>query len=82
MVEVAYRDFAPAYQDLNQPAGCISPRPACRRLRRTTAPAPRKLLFVTNRERAPQAPDVATAREQGYPDLTFEGVSASTARAT
>ena len=34
-----------------------------------------KLLFVTNRERSPQAPDVPTAREAGYPDLTFEGVS-------
>jgi tripartite-type tricarboxylate transporter receptor subunit TctC len=32
-----------------------------------------KLLFVTNRERAPQAPEVPTAREAGYPDLTFEG---------
>jgi tripartite-type tricarboxylate transporter receptor subunit TctC len=32
-----------------------------------------KLLFVTNRERSPQAPEVPTAREAGYPDLTFEG---------
>jgi tripartite-type tricarboxylate transporter receptor subunit TctC len=32
-----------------------------------------KLLFVTNRERSPQALDVPTASEAGYPDLTFEG---------
>lgn len=30
-------------------------------------------MFVTNRERSPQASDVPTAREAGYPDLTFEG---------
>ncbi len=32
-----------------------------------------KLLFVTNRERSPQAPDVPTAAEAGYRELTFEG---------
>jgi tripartite-type tricarboxylate transporter receptor subunit TctC len=74
MVQVAYRDFAPAYQDLNQGrlhvAGTGVP---------TLVPHHRagtaKLLFVTNRERSPQAPDVPTASEAGYPDLTFEGVT-------
>jgi tripartite-type tricarboxylate transporter receptor subunit TctC len=33
-----------------------------------------KLLMVTNRERAPLAPDVPTAKEAGYPNLTFDGV--------
>src|SRR5262249_22942522 len=72
MVEVAYRDFAPAYQDLNQgrlhfaATGVPTLVP---HHRAGTAP----LLFVTNRERSPQAPDVATVREQGHPDLTFEG---------
>jgi len=72
MVEVGYRDFAPAYQDLNQgrlhfaATGVPTLVP---HHRAGTAP----LIFVTNRERSPQAPDVATAREQGYPDLTFEG---------
>ncbi len=32
-------------------------------------------MFVTNRERSPQAPDVPTASEAGYPALTFEGTS-------
>ena len=30
--------------------------------------------MVTNHERAPLAPDVPTAQEAGYPDLTFDGV--------
>jgi tripartite-type tricarboxylate transporter receptor subunit TctC len=72
MVEVAYRDFAPAYQDLNQgrlhfaATGVPTLVP---HHRAGTAP----LVLVANRERSPQAPDVATARQQGYPDLTFEG---------
>jgi tripartite-type tricarboxylate transporter receptor subunit TctC len=72
MVEVAYRDFAPAYQDLNQgrlhfaATGVPTLVP---HHRAGTAP----LILVANRERSPQAPDVATAREQGYSDLTFEG---------
>ena len=81
MVQVAYRDFAPAYQDLNQGrlhvAGTGVP---------TLVPHHRagtaKLMFVTNRERSPQAPDVPTASEAGFPDLTFDGVWASTAGAT
>ena len=72
MVEVAYRDFAPAYQDLNQgrlhfaATGLPTLVP---HHRAGTAP----LLLVASRERSPQAPDVATVREQGHPDLTFEG---------
>lgn len=74
MAIVPYRDFAPAYQDLASGrlhvAGTGVP---------TLVPHHRagtaKLLFVTNRERSPQAPDVPTAAEAGYRDLTFEGVS-------
>jgi tripartite-type tricarboxylate transporter receptor subunit TctC len=32
-----------------------------------------KLLAVTNRQRAPMAPEVPTAIEAGYPDLAFDG---------
>jgi tripartite-type tricarboxylate transporter receptor subunit TctC len=74
MSNVPYRDFAPAYQDL-----------ASGRLHVASTGVPTlaphhqagnaKLLFVTNRERSPQAPDVPTAAETGYRDLTFEGVS-------
>src|SRR5258705_10972361 len=31
-------------------------------------------MFVANTERSPQAPEVPTAREAGYPDLTFDGI--------
>src|SRR5438093_3633503 len=72
MVEVAYRDFAPAYQDLNQGrlhfAATGLPTLVPHHQAGTA-----KLVFVTNRERSPQAPDVATAAESGYPDITFEG---------
>ena len=74
MTQIAYRDFAPAYQDLTtgrlHVAGTGVP---------TLVPHHKagnaRLLFVTNRERSPQAPDVPTAREAGYPELTFDGVS-------
>jgi tripartite-type tricarboxylate transporter receptor subunit TctC len=73
MVEVPYRDFAPAYQDLTTGRlhiiGTGLP---------TLVPHHRagtaKLLLVNNRERAPQALDVPTAAEAGYPELTFDSV--------
>ena len=69
-----YRDFAPAYQDLNQGRlHLISTGVPTQVAHHRAGTA--KLLFVTNRERSPQVPDVPTAREAGYPDLTFEGVS-------
>jgi tripartite-type tricarboxylate transporter receptor subunit TctC len=74
LVQVSYRDFAPAYLDLNQGrlhvAGTGVPTLVPHHKAGTA-----KLLLVTNRERSPQAPEVPTAREAGYPDLTFEGVS-------
>ena len=33
-----------------------------------------RLLMVTNRQRSPIAPEVPTAAEAGFPELTFEGV--------
>jgi tripartite-type tricarboxylate transporter receptor subunit TctC len=74
MANVPYRDFAPAYQDLNQGRlhviGTGVPTQVAHH-RAGTA----KLLFVTNRERSPQVPDVPTAKEAGFADLTFEGVT-------
>jgi tripartite-type tricarboxylate transporter receptor subunit TctC len=74
MVQVAYRDFAPAYQDLNQGRLHVAGTGVPTLLPHHQAGTAR-LLFVTNRERSPQAPDVPTAAEAGYPDLTFDGVS-------
>jgi tripartite-type tricarboxylate transporter receptor subunit TctC len=74
MANVPYRDFAPAYQDLNQGRlhvmGTGVPTQVAHHQAGTA-----KMLFVTNRERSPQVPDVPTAKEAGYPDLTFEGVA-------
>jgi tripartite-type tricarboxylate transporter receptor subunit TctC len=33
-----------------------------------------RLLMLNGRERSPQAPDVPTASETGYPELTFDSV--------
>jgi tripartite-type tricarboxylate transporter receptor subunit TctC len=73
MVEVPYRDFAPAYQDLTTGRlhiiGTGLP---------TLVPHHRagtaRLLLVNNRERSPQAPEVPTAAEAGFPELTFDSV--------
>jgi tripartite-type tricarboxylate transporter receptor subunit TctC len=74
MANVPYRDFAPAYQDLNTGRLHVASTGVP-----TLVPHHRagtaKMLFVTNRERSPQASDVPTASEAGYRDLTFEGVS-------
>jgi tripartite-type tricarboxylate transporter receptor subunit TctC len=74
IANVPYRDFAPAYQDLNQGRlhviGTGVPTQVAHHQAGTA-----KMLFVTNRVRSPQVPDVPTAKEAGHPDLTFEGVA-------
>jgi tripartite-type tricarboxylate transporter receptor subunit TctC len=72
MVQVAYRDFGPAAQDLNQGRLHVAATGVPLLVPHHHA-GTAKLLLVTNRERSPQAPEVPTAREAGYPDLTFEG---------
>jgi tripartite-type tricarboxylate transporter receptor subunit TctC len=72
MVQVANRDFAPAIQDLNQGRLHVAATGVPSLVPQHEAGTAR-LLLVTNRERSPQAPEVPTAREAGYPDLTFEG---------
>jgi tripartite-type tricarboxylate transporter receptor subunit TctC len=70
MVQVGYREFGPALQDLatgRLHVAATGVPPLLPHHQAGTA----KLLFVTNRER--QVPEVPTAREAGYPDLTFEG---------
>jgi tripartite-type tricarboxylate transporter receptor subunit TctC len=66
MVPVGYRDFAPALQDLatgRLHVAATGVPPLVPHHQARTA----KLLFVTNRERSPQVPEVPTAREAGYP---------------
>ncbi len=73
LTQVPYREFAPALQDLAENRIQVM----------VTAPAimmplvtggKARLLMVTNRERSPIAPDVPTAIEAGFPELTFDGV--------
>ena len=73
MVAGALSRFRPGRSGSQSRTACMWPRPAYRSWCRTIRPGTPKLMFVTNRERSPQAPEVPTAREAGYPDLTFEG---------
>jgi tripartite-type tricarboxylate transporter receptor subunit TctC len=72
MVQVPYREFGPAIQDLTQGRIQVAAT-AMQLLTPHHVAGTAKLLFVTNRQRSPQTPEVPTASEAGYPDLTFEG---------
>jgi tripartite-type tricarboxylate transporter receptor subunit TctC len=73
LAQVSYRDFAPALQDLGEGRVDVVVTGLSILLPQAQA-GKAKLLMVTNRERSPLAPDVPTAKEAGYPDLTFNGV--------
>ena len=73
LTQVSYRDFAPALQDLGEGRIQVAVTGLSPRCRRWT-PARPSCLMVTNRERSRLAPTVPTAKELGYPDLTFDGV--------
>jgi tripartite-type tricarboxylate transporter receptor subunit TctC len=73
MVRAPYRDFGPALQDLGE--GRIQVAVTGLPFFMPQVQAGRaRILMVTNRQRSPIAPDVPTAAEAGYPELTFEGV--------
>jgi tripartite-type tricarboxylate transporter receptor subunit TctC len=73
LVRPSYREFAPALSDLGEgrihaaatAIATLAPQVQAGRVR---------LLMVVNRVRSPLAPDVPTAAEAGYPELTFDGV--------
>jgi tripartite-type tricarboxylate transporter receptor subunit TctC len=73
MVQVSYRDFVPAMQDLNQGRLHLAATGVPFLLPHHRAETS-KLVFVINSERSPQAPDVPTVREVGYPNSTFDGI--------
>jgi tripartite-type tricarboxylate transporter receptor subunit TctC len=73
LIRASYREFAPALADLGE--GRIHAAASSVTILAPPVQAGRaRLLMVTNRERSPLAPDVPTAAEAGYPELTFEGV--------
>jgi tripartite-type tricarboxylate transporter receptor subunit TctC len=73
LTQVSYREFAPALQDLGEGRIQVAVTGLSLLLPQVQAGKAR-LLMVTNAERAPVAPEVPTAQEAGYPDLTFSGV--------
>jgi tripartite-type tricarboxylate transporter receptor subunit TctC len=73
LTQVPYREFGPALRDLDEGRIDVVVTGLAVLLPHVKAGKAR-LLIVTNRERARLAPDVPTAREAGYPDLTFDGV--------
>ena len=73
LVQVPYRDFAPALQDFAEgriQVVVTGPAPLLPHVKAGRA----KLLMVSSRQRSPLAPEVPTAGEAGFPELTFEGV--------
>jgi len=73
MVEIAYREQSLALQDLA--AGRVQVMVTTLTALLPFADAGRiRILAVTNRQRAPNLPDVPTATEAGYPQLQFEGL--------
>ena len=72
MVQVAYRDFSPALRDISEnriqvaATGLLPLLPFAK-------DGKVKLLALTNRERSPAAPELATAREIGHPELSADG---------
>jgi len=73
IVRVPYRDIMQAPNDLV--GGRIQVLSTSYAVVQPLANAGRiKVLAVTSRQRAPSAPNVPTASEAGYPDLTFESI--------
>jgi tripartite-type tricarboxylate transporter receptor subunit TctC len=72
MVQVSYRDFSPALRDISEnriqvvSTGLLPLLPFAR-------DGKVKLLVLTNRERSPAAPELATVREIGHPELAADG---------
>ncbi len=74
MAKVPYRDTVSALNDLGESR--IHAFMAAYAIVRAQAEAGRvKVLAMTNRLRAPMAPDIPTVREAGYPALDFDGLA-------
>jgi tripartite-type tricarboxylate transporter receptor subunit TctC len=74
LVYVPYRDFNPALADLGEGRIDVASTAITQMLPLQQA-GKLRFLAVINRMRSPLAPDVPTAAEAGYPDLTFDGVT-------
>jgi tripartite-type tricarboxylate transporter receptor subunit TctC len=72
MLRVSYNNFSMALQDLAQGRLHLAAT-SLSALLPTVQAGKSTLLMVTNQQRSPQAPDAPTAREAGFPQLTFPG---------
>ena len=73
LIRASYREFGPALADLGE--GRIHAVASSISILTPPVQAGRaRMLMVVNRARSPLAPDVPTAAEAGYPELTFDGV--------
>jgi tripartite-type tricarboxylate transporter receptor subunit TctC len=71
MTHVAYREFAPAQQDVTE--GRIQVISASLQLALAPARSGKaRLLAITTAARSPLVPEVPTAKEAGYPDLVID----------
>jgi len=74
ITQIAYRDFAPAFQDFA--TGRVQLLATGINLLLPQVRSGRgKFLMVTNSARSPLAPDVPTPAEAGFPELSFNGVN-------
>jgi tripartite-type tricarboxylate transporter receptor subunit TctC len=73
MVQVSYRDFTPALQDVGEGRIDVIGTGLALMLPQVQAGKIR-LLMLNSRQRSPQAPEVPTASETGHPELTFDSV--------
>src|SRR4051812_17947591 len=74
ITQIAYRDFAPAFQDFA--TGRVQLLATGINLLLPQVHSGRgKFLMVTNNARSPLAPDVPTPAEAGFPELSFNGVN-------
>src|SRR5262245_38198921 len=72
MVQVGYRDFSPALQDMSEGRISVVTTGLVPLLPLAQAGKAR-ILAVTNRARSPAAPDIRTATEAGHPALAVDG---------
>jgi tripartite-type tricarboxylate transporter receptor subunit TctC len=72
MLRVSYNNFSLALGDLAQGRLHLAAT-SLSALLPTVQAGKAKLMMVTNQQRSPQAPDAPTAREAGFPQLTFPG---------
>ena len=72
MVQVSYRDFTPALQDMSE-GRITAVATGLLPLMALAQSGKVRILAVTSRQRSPAAPQVPTAIEAGFPDAQAEG---------